>query len=111
MKAARPRTFIQNKRYCVYALLCPVELTVKYIGLTENLTRRESAHYMKGQQPTEKLDWILHLRSLKLRPIPIVLKEFNTKRIARIYESELIITHKAILLNQEIRLRAKYENL
>ena len=51
----------------VYRLICPIEKTVKYIGITSDLNRRFSSHRSEYTSK-EKMNWIKSLRKKRLIP-------------------------------------------
>lgn len=58
------------KLYHIYALLCPIDGNVKYIGATTNLSSRYHTHCAKHMdcKPTPKQLWIKSLREQGLKP-------------------------------------------
>lgn len=58
------------KFYSVYALLCPIEGQVKYIGVSMNLKNRYTCHCCDygGASPTDKQLWIRSLRANGVKP-------------------------------------------
>jgi len=62
------------KLWTIYALICPITLSVRYIGITSgNLQKRLQSHlYGKDCNP-DKYQWIIGLHSQELKPdiVPI----------------------------------------
>lgn len=95
--------FIQRDNYCVYGLICPVDLSIKYIGCTTFLSSRIAMHYgTQNKKKTRKQDWINFLKENNLRFIPVIFKGFEDRDEAWEYERALIIKHSDKLLNQEV---------
>lgn len=105
----RTRNYWQSDKFCVYGLLCPISLSIQYIGCTADIRQREQEHYNvpSSLNLTPKEIWVKNLREKGLRPIPVILKEFSAKEEARGYEIELIKKHSETLLNTETIRRGK----
>lgn len=86
------------KTYKVYALIDPIEVKVKYIGITgSSLQKRLEGHLYEAKSSrssTYKLNWIKSLRKKKSKPIIRLLKSYDTREEAAKLEEELIIKYK-----------------
>jgi hypothetical protein len=63
-----------RKTTFIYALIDPRDGQVKYIGKSNNPLQRLVNHY-HDKNPNKKLNWILHLRDLGLKPELLILDE------------------------------------
>jgi predicted GIY-YIG superfamily endonuclease len=72
---------MQNKEYCVYGLLCPEELIIKYVGCTVNIDQRYRTHLSCHRGGMRKV-WINELRAKNLLPILVIIEEFDDKEDA-----------------------------
>lgn len=54
-------------RYSIYALRCPVELTIKYVGSSQDLKQRYLGHIQNPRKATRQ--WIASLKSFGQLPI------------------------------------------
>ncbi len=96
-----PITINQNENYCVYGLICPISLRIRYIGMSAYLHFRTSQHYGEGKNNSRKYAWISSLKKQNLRPIPVILKEFKDRKEAANYEKELIKKHFRFITNSK----------
>lgn len=76
--------------YIIYALIDPRDLSVHYVGMTNNLTERYIAHVTNRETNTQKNMWILELRGKGLLPMCRTLETCDTERQARERESAWI---------------------
>lgn len=60
----------------IYCLICPIENTIKYIGMTQNIKHRLSCHFYSPLKCTKK--WILKLKENSLKPTLKVLQSFES---------------------------------
>lgn len=64
----------------IYALICPEENIIKYIGKTRDLSIRLQGHInyaLRKNHLKGKHEWIRNLHSKKLKPIMIILEQCN----------------------------------
>lgn len=91
-----------NITYYVYGLLCPLDLSIKYIGCSMQLDERAHNHYYdksNGKRGQRKREWIQLLKNHNLNFTVIVLNEFNDKDAALKCEREMIKKYKQNILN------------
>jgi len=81
--------------YKVYTLKCPTTGAIKYIGVTNNVSRRFSEHLSRVED-TEKYRWINSLKENGLKPICEILEETEYMMIAFMLEEEYIKSYKAL---------------
>ncbi len=67
---------IENRAY-VYGLLCPLDLKIKYIGMTVDLERRIKYH---AKYPNNcNKDWVGFLNSKNEKPLILIIEECTIK--------------------------------
>lgn len=72
---------MDNKTHYVYSLLCPIDNVVRYVGYTQHLEDRYKSHLINSKDtPEDKMQWVLKLRSLGLKPILITLKKSGSQK-------------------------------
>ena len=76
--------------YVVYALIDPRETSVRYVGMTNDLTERYIAHLRCTEVNEAKNKWIEQLRRVGLVPMCRTLQVCNGEREAREAERQWI---------------------
>jgi hypothetical protein len=69
--------------YVIYALIDPRDTTVRYVGMTNDLTERFITHLRSREVNNVKNDWMRDLRVLGLLPICRTLHVVQSEREAR----------------------------
>lgn len=70
--------YICNMKYYIYTLSHPITNEIRYVGKTNNISKRYSAH-LKDKSKSYKNSWIKSLLNEDLLPIIEVLEEFNNE--------------------------------
>lgn len=79
-----------NKTHYVYALVCPIDNSIKYIGLSVNPAARAKGHNSCNDGSPDKIKWLSNLREKKLKPSYIILGKEKTRFLGRILEKACI---------------------
>ena len=90
--------------YHVYGLKCPMDNTIKYVGMTKNLIWRYASHCCRNPSTSkEKMDWVLMLRRHGLKPELVIFKEVGSdKNTALIIERKFIEKYKDTIYNKVV---------
>jgi len=100
MKTNRSRIIrLQQKKYVVYVLICPVDRVIKYIGCTKNPLNRLGAHISDKHSNKKKVAWIDGLKRAGLLPLLEIVDQFDDAETAFRREEELIISHYGSVYN------------
>lgn len=91
---------MNQKMHYVYALHCPIDDVIRYIGYSAYPEQRYKSHLTKNKHThKDKMDWVLKLRSLGLKPSLIILKKSPSKTNALMSEGFYIKEHIDTILN------------
>lgn len=82
----------------VYALFCPIENKIKYIGCSYNPKLRFKQH-LADKTKSKKTKWIFDLKKYNKRPELLIISEYKNKKTAHKKEIELINIMGDVLLN------------
>lgn len=91
-------TLSQNKKYCIYFLACPFTNSIKYIGMTKNVSMRFKNHLI-AKQNKRKWDWIKYLLEHNTFPKLTIMAQFDNVKKAAIFEQGAITLHEAQIIN------------
>jgi hypothetical protein len=99
-------------KYCIYALVDPRDLRVRYIGQTYNPKRRQYRHCCLTSSSASKLvkAWVRELRNLDLTPQLVVFQQVDIRAEALRVEAHWIrqfLAEGAALLNRVGRPKRK----
>lgn len=94
--------------YYIYFLLDPFTDKIRYIGCSDNIKKRYSAHLCLGRKKGLKLKrakWIFGLLKRKSKPKLLTIAKFNDQNEAYRIEKHLIqeFSQKQILYNTHFR--------
>lgn len=78
--------YICNMKYYIYTLSHPITNEVKYIGKTNNISKRYSAH-LNDKSKSYKNSWIKSLLNEDLLPVIEILEEFDNELLC--YNAEI----------------------
>lgn len=76
---------IKDRLYNIYALICPIDKEVKYIGVTCHKNPKNIMSYHLSDKPisgvgySKKMKWIQSLKKLKKEPIQEIIEEVPEK--------------------------------
>lgn len=87
--------------YYIYALYCPVDSIVKYIGLTTDINTRYYNHVRVKNKTDNKSLWVASLIKSGIYPIMVILNEYDNKRQAICAERKLICFLSETILNHD----------
>jgi len=87
------------KKFKIYALICPVDKKIRYIGKSANYKQRFKDHIKDIGDSTSKKVWISQLKSKGLIPILTILDESDFEVEARILENEKVVENIATVYN------------
>jgi predicted GIY-YIG superfamily endonuclease len=97
-----PQIKRQKLKICVYALTCPIENKIKYVGCTSDLKKRYGVHlsnaFGRFYESKKKLSWLHMLINKNLFPGCIIINEFDDMESAIQFE-QLIINNIPSLTN------------
>lgn len=82
--------------FVCYALFDPRDASVRYVGMTNDLTERFVTHLRSREVNTQKNEWVIELRSLGLLPVCRTLQVVDTEREAREAERNWISAFLAL---------------
>lgn len=88
----------ENKFY-VYALVCPIDNIVRYVGATINLDLRFKQHIKELNSNSRKTEWIKFLSENNMFPTMKVLAILNTELNCRESESFFISKYRKTIYN------------
>lgn len=88
-----------NSKFKIYALTCPIDGKIRYIGKSANYKQRFKDHCKDFGVSTAKKQWISLLTQKGLFPILSILASAETEPEARILENENCIKHIATVYN------------
>lgn len=87
------------KKFKIYALKCPIDGKIRYVGKSANFKQRFKDHLKDVGSSTSKKVWIDTLLKKGLKPILIILDESDSEDTARILENENCIKHIKTVYN------------
>jgi len=73
----------KDNQFCIYALLCPLDYKIKYVGKTTNLYSRYKAHVNEDsihETNLRKRDWISGLKKSGLVPFSVILETCSMEK-------------------------------
>lgn len=87
------------KKYYIYKLSDPISDEVRYIGKTNNISRRYSAH-LNDKSKSHKASWIKSLKNKDLLPKIEILESFNCEETCYLKEIEYISQYSNLTNHQ-----------
>ena len=78
------------KNYYIYILICPVDNTIRYVGVTVTTKSSLKQHMVGHEGILEKIIWINSLKKNKLKPILEVVAVEKSKDMAHHMEALFI---------------------
>lgn len=87
------------KKFKIYALKCPIDGKIRYIGKSANYKQRFKDHVKDTGDSTSKKVWISQLKQKGLVPILSILAEADTEPEARVLENEMCIKYISTVYN------------
>lgn len=87
--------------YYIYALYCPVDSIVKYIGLTTDINTRYYNHVRVKNKTDNKSLWVASLIELQCYPIMVIINQYEDKLSAMNAERKLICALSETILNHD----------
>lgn len=82
----------EKRDHFVYRLRCPLTQKIRYIGITWNPKARLAGHavlFKSAYDPWGKVDWVVSLRKVGLKPIMEVVSPPLPYRVAQSWEIRL----------------------
>jgi predicted GIY-YIG superfamily endonuclease len=94
--------------FYIYCLICPIDSSIKYIGMSINPDVRLQMHYNGTESSEEKYNWINNLKSVGVKPIMKIIDTSNSRTKAKKLEKYYISKYVAdghLLLNGKMNSR------
>jgi predicted GIY-YIG superfamily endonuclease len=90
---------VNSDKWKIYALVCPIENKIRYIGKSSNFKTRYRQHCQDFGNETYKKMWIQKLKNMSLIPILTILDTSNNEIEARIKENNEVIKNIETVYN------------
>lgn len=87
------------EKYYIYKLSNPITNEVRYIGKTNNISKRYSAH-LNDKSKSHKASWIKSLKNKDLLPVIEILETFDCEKECYLKEIEYISKHDNLTNHQ-----------
>lgn len=86
-------------KFKIYALICPIDNKIRYIGKSANYKQRFKDHCKDIGDTTAKKIWITNLKNKGLIPILVILDSAKTEIEARVIENKNCVKNISTIYN------------